>query len=363
MIDAADLEALGLYDPAALGAPERLSLLRLALEHGATVEEIRTAIDGGRLHALAAERVMLDRSPRLTLTEAARAADIEPGLAARFWRALGFVIPADDAVVCTDADVEVFAFCGLLATAVGDDAALSQARATGAALSRVADAGIQMARTSVEAPLRQAGAGDVEIAGEFVELASSIVPRIYPMFEAVHRRHLVEAARRYSLWGDRPTEASTTDAVIGFADLVGYSALNERLSPPELAALIDRFEQCVQEAIVRPGARLVKVIGDEVMFVAGSAGDAAGVAGELLDATELPAMRIGIAAGTVLSREGDLYGPAVNLAARLERLADPGQALLDAVSARQLDDDRVAPHGRHAVAGFVEPVEVFALRR
>jgi len=211
--------------------------------------------------------------------------------------------------------------------------------------------------------MREAGAGDVAIAGEFVDLASNLVPRIYPMLETVHRRHLVEAGRRYSLWGDRPTEASTTDAVIGFADLVGYSALNERLSPAGLDALIDRFEQCVVDAVVRPGARLVKVIGDEVMFVAGSAVDAVGVASELLAADELPAMRIGIAAGTVLSREGDLYGPAVNLAARLERLADPGQALLDAASARHLDGDRVAPRGRHTVAGFAEPVEVFALRR
>ena len=362
-MDAADLEALGLYEPSAPGGAERLSLLRLALEHGAIVEEIRTAIDGGRLHALAAERVMLDRPPRFTLPEAARAAGIEPDLATRFWRALGFAVPAADVVACTDADVEAFAFYAALAAVVGIDAVVAQARVAGAGLSRMADAAVQLVRTSVEAPMRQAGVGDVEIAGRFVELASDIVPRIYPMLEAVHRRHLVEAARRYSLWGDRPTEASTTDAVVGFADLVGYSALNERLTPTELAALIDRFEQSVLEAIVRPGARLVKLIGDEVMFVAASAADAATVADELLDAAELPAMQIGIAAGTVLSSEGDLYGPVVNLAARLERLAEPGQALLDAVSARQLDGERVAARGRHAVAGFAEPVEVFALRR
>ncbi|HEV2993847.1 MAG TPA: adenylate cyclase regulatory domain-containing protein [Acidimicrobiia bacterium] len=363
MTDAAELETLGLYDPDAPGAAERLSLLRLALEHGASVHEIRGAIEGARLHALAAERVMLDRPPRLTLADAARAAGVAPDLAARVWRALGFALPAADEAVCTDADVDTLAFFAFVADALGVDGAVSQARVTGAALSRLADSSIQLVRTGVEAPLRQSGAGNVDIASRFVDLASSVVPRIYPMFESVHRRHLVEAARRYALWGVSPSEASTTDAVIGFADLVGYSALNERLSTRELDALVASFEQRVLDAVAGPGARLVKLIGDEAMFVAGTAADAAAVAGQLLAATELPTMRIGLAGGTVLAREGDLFGPVVNLAARLERLAEPGQVLLDADTARGLDPGRVEARGRHTVAGFAEPVAVFALTR
>ena len=359
----AELEALGLYDPTAPDAADRLSLLRLARQHGATLEEIRAAIDGSRLHALAAERVMLDRPPRLTLAGAAQAAAVDLDFATRVWRALGFVVPDGDAVVCTDADVESLAFYAALAVGVTEEVAVSQARVTGAAMSRAADSSIQMVRTGVEAPLRQEGGSDVELAGRFVDLASTMVPRIYPMFEAVHRRHLVEAARRYSLWGASATETSTTEAVVGFADLVGYTALNQQLTSGELGALIGTFEQRVLDAVSRPGARLVKVIGDEAMFVAGSAGDAAHVAGDLLGARDLPTMRIGIAGGTLLAREGDLFGPVVNLAARLERLAAPGQALLDAGTARQLGPDRVTTHGWHAVAGFDAPVEVFALTR
>ena len=119
--------------------------------------------------------------------------------------------------------------------------------------------------------MRQAGSTDVDLATRFVELASTLVPRIYPTFEAVHRRHLVEAARRYSLWGASATSMSTTEAVVGFADLVGYTALNQQLTTHELGTLIDTFEQRVLDAVARPGARLVKVIGDEAMFVAGTA--------------------------------------------------------------------------------------------
>ena len=190
-----------------------------------------------------------------------------------------------------------------------------------------------------------------------------MVPRIYPMFEAVHRRHLVDSARRYSLWGASPTEASTTEAVVGFADLVGYTSLNEQLSTIELDALISSFEQRTLDAVAHPGVRLVKVIGDEVMFAAGSATDAVAVAGELLDAPGLPPLRIGLATGTVLAREGDLFGTVVNLAARLEVLAEPGEALVDAETARRLDPASVEPRGQHSVAGFVAPIDVFALRR
>lgn len=362
-MDGTELEALGLYDPDAPGAGDRLSLLRLALRHGATLDEIRTAIGGTRLHALAAERVMLDRPPRLTLADAARQAGTDVAFAARIWRALGFVVPAAEAAVCTDADVDVLAFYDTLRGGVGEDSAVSQARVAGAALSRAADAAIQMVRTDVEAPLRQAGGTDADLGARFVELASELVPRIYPTFEAVHRRHLVEAARRYSLWGSSPTVTSTTEAVIGFADLVGYTALNQELTAEELGTLIDTFEQRVLDAVARPGARLVKVIGDEAMFVAGSADDAATVAGHLLNAAELPTMRIGVAAGTLLARDGDLFGPVVNRAARLERLAEPGQVLCDADTARQLAAARVAPLGARTLAGFDEPVEVFAITR
>ena len=361
-MDDAELEALGLYDPAAPDAADRLSLLRLARAHGATVDEIRAAIQGTRLHALAAERVMLDRPPRLTLADAAHAADVDVAFATRVWRALGFVVPDAADAVCTDADVTALAFYGTLRGGVGEDAAVSQARVTGAALSRSADASVQMVRTDVEAPLRQAGGSDMDLATQFVELASTLVPRIYPMFEAVHRRHLVEAGRRYSLWGASATATSTAEAVVGFADLVGYTALNQQLTTRELGTLIETFEQRVLDAVSRPGARLVKVIGDEAMFVAGTADDAACVARELLDAADLPTMRVGVAAGTLLARDGDLFGPVVNLAARLERLAEPGQALCDADMARRLDPDAVTELGRHAVAGFDAPVEVFALR-
>src|SRR5260370_30463073 len=99
------LAALGLYDPTTPDAAERLTLVRLALDHGATVDDISAALAGSRLHSLAAERVLLDQAPRLTLDAAADEAGIAPEFAGRLWRALGFAVPPPDAAGGTHPDL------------------------------------------------------------------------------------------------------------------------------------------------------------------------------------------------------------------------------------------------------------------
>src|SRR5260370_28284971 len=185
------LAALGLYDPTTPDAAERLTLVRLALDHGATVDDISAALAGSRLHSLAAERVLLDQAPRLTLDAAADEAGIVPEFAGRLGRALGFAVPAPDAVVCTDRDVESFGFLRDLADVLGRDTAITFARATGSSLARVADAAIEMVRAGIEAPLRREGASNVDVATQFVDVASTMPPPLYPMFDGAHRRHLV----------------------------------------------------------------------------------------------------------------------------------------------------------------------------
>jgi adenylate cyclase len=68
-----------------------------------------------------------------------------------------------------------------------------------------------------------------------------------------------------------------------------------------------------------------------------------------------------LAAGEVLVREGDLFGPVVNLASRLVGSAEPGQVVLDAETARRVGEALVLALGTRAVAGYETPVEVFTL--
>ena len=111
----------------------------------------------------------------------------------------------------------------------------------------------------------------------------------------------------------------TVRGCVGFVDLVGSTTLSRRLSPRELAAFVDRFEEVASAVATRFGGRVVKFIGDEVMVVTARPGAACDIALTLIerfaaDGTVTP--RGGIASGALLDRSGDYYGPVVNLAAR-----------------------------------------------
>jgi adenylate cyclase len=357
--------ALGLYDPSAPDASERLMLLELAVEHGAGIDEITLAVAQHRLHTLAGELAVLAATKRATLNEMAANAGTDPEFAERLWRAFGFADPGDEPLVCSEADENVLVLFTALADLFGRDTALQIARTAGASLARMADAAIGAVRSRIEAPIRTQGGDDVDVARRFVMLATELVPRLYPMIEAVHRRHLAQAGRRFTLWELPASETSTAFAVIGFADLVGFTARTQDLSPGALDEVVRAFEDVVLGTLTMADTRLVKLIGDEAMFVAGTASDAAGIAQRILrgitEDADLPPVKIGLAAGEVLVREGDVFGPAVNRAARLVTLAEPGTIVVDAEVASRLDGESAEPLGERSLPGFDAAVAVFRL--
>ena len=86
--------------------------------------------------------------------------------------------------------------------------------------------------------------------------------------------------------------------------------------------------------VVDHGGRVIKTIGDEVLFVADDPAAAAEVALAMAERGEdprdrMPQVRAGLAYGAVVSRLGDVYGPTVNIAARLTSVARPGTVLVD----------------------------------
>lgn len=156
---------------------------------------------------------------------------------------------------------------------------------------------------------------------------------------------------------------------IGFADMVSFTTLSRKMNERTLAALVQRFEQRCAEIISAGGGRLIKTIGDEVMYMSESPEEGALIALALrraiLEDPELPKTRVGFVWGRVLPRLGDLYGPTVNLASRLVALAEPGGVLVDASTASVLeDDDRfiLAAQPPQSVRGFgdVRPVRITA---
>ena len=255
----------------------------------------------------------------LTSTEVARAAGIDLERARSLWRALGFPPVPDDARVFTRADADVLMVVrDLLALGRIDGPVLLQlTRVTGQALARIADAQATATGPWLEQGMAAAVAALPAFARDLERLLSY-----------VWRRHLLAALLRRAA---TPSEVEGITAV-GFADLVGFTVLSQALDPQELATMVDRFEAIAYEHIPERGGRVIKMIGDEVMFAVADAEAAAEIALGLAEAhsrrDDVPEVRVGLARGPTLAWEGDLYGPTVNLASRLVNVARPGTVLV-----------------------------------
>jgi len=99
----------------------------------------------------------------------------------------------------------------------------------------------------------------------------------------------------------------------------------------ELTAVLVQFDEATSTAVLAGGGQIVKMIGDEAMFVTQDPASACRIALRLTSTFgqgSLPPVRVGLAAGEVVSVFGDVYGPVVNLAARLVGAAQPSTVLV-----------------------------------
>jgi class 3 adenylate cyclase len=367
--DVDDLVAAGLYDPEATDAAQRLALLEYLLSLGISLPEIRQAHDEDRMLSLAAIRQLRQSGTRLDLSAAARDAEVSVELARRIWRAAGFADPRPRERRFGPEDVEVLRTVAMIASLVGEEQAVLFVRTLGQAATQIAEAEVAMLRSEVESPLaaRQEWA---EVARTYAEITGSLFPRISVVFDTLHRHHIEGVGRRYSDVGARPSPTNTVHLGVGFADLAGYTGLSQRLDARELGRLLSTFESVTGDVIAAAGAHVVKRIGDAVMFVSNAPGITCAVALELVEecvARRLPKLRVGLAFGEVVVRQGDFYGPTVNLAARLVAAAPPGVVLCDlalqARLARLADRYVFHPIGRLDLAGFDGGADAFQVFR
>src|SRR5262245_43911653 len=161
-------------------------------------------------------------------------------------------------------------------------------------------------------------------------------------------------------------------AAILAADVVGYSRLMERDEAGTLAVLKLLRTEVFEPRTRAHGGRIFKITGDGALCEFASAVDAVRAALEVQRAlaernADLPeerriALRIGIALGDVIAEGGDLYGHGVNVAARIEGLAEPGGVCVAANVAEHLQTAggiAVADMGEHQVKNIERPIRVF----
>jgi adenylate cyclase len=155
---------------------------------------------------------------------------------------------------------------------------------------------------------------------------------------------------------------------IGFVDLVDSTSLSTALSPRVLVDLLVDFEVTASDLIAARGGRVVKLIGDEVMFVAVDPSTATDIGLALIETLAehpvVPPVRVGVASGDVVLRDGDFSGAVVHLAARAVKVARPGSLLVDERTQARLDDRfRARLAGEFSLKGFDQRSKLFRVRR
>lgn len=357
--DANELERLGVYDPGAPDAANHLELIRYVLALGATLEDVTAVANLGQL---ALDLTLRPRGP-LTLGEAAAAAAIDWPTAARLMTAVGISTEPNGAVTDDEA-AAVRLFAGANNDLLGEEATLQLARVTGSAMARLAETLVGVFRLRVELPRRAAGMPYVDLVKEYSDLTRTLLPAFVSTLDAVLRRQIVAVAER--MWStDEDRSIVMLQRTVGFVDLVGYTSATESLSLRELTDVLIEFDTRTSEVVARGGGQIVKMIGDEAMFVTENAEDACRIALGLVDASDgqLPPVRVGLATGEMVSVFGDLYGPEVNLAARLVDAADPSTAVVSERVRSAARSFRFAPLPPLTLKGFSEPTIAYRVER
>jgi adenylate cyclase len=360
-VEAEELIALGVYDPEAADAEGRLELIALLTALGATAEELVTFKD--TLPALAGV-LAIRGGPALTLEQVAERSGLTPAEVRSLARTSGIPDPEPDVPTFTPGFAAFASRMTEVSEVFGEEATSQLMRVFGLAMSRIADAVISSFLVNVAPAAQRQDPVGLGVARANVE-AASLLPFVAPALDALLRQHLL-IARRLTTSDAEVVGFETRQLVVAFVDLVGSTELGETLEMGQLGATLSDFENIATETIAEGGGRVVKLIGDEIMYTAPDAFAGASIAIDLTDAFDdhptVPRVRAGLASGPVMLRDGDVFGPVVNLASRAAKVAGPAEV----VTTAEVALDAGLPHeslGPHHLSGIPGDVELYRLVR
>lgn len=268
----------------------------------------------------------------LNRVQVCEAADFPLERATVLWRALGFpAAQSDEDQIFSEADVEALRLVGWLEEVgvMHPRIEPSLVRSMGRSYARLAE--WEMAE--LVTAMTQRGPDDGTGTDDVRAVLDSLIPVLEDLQRYVWRRHLAHAAARVLLQprGDDSDDGRTM--LVGFADIVGFTRRTREMSVTELDRLVETFEGISADVVTEHGGRVIKTIGDEILFVVDDPVQGARLALDLVEAEGrvegFPTLHVGLAYGEVLTRVGDVFGPTVNLASRLASVARPGRVLVD----------------------------------
>ena len=312
------------------------------------------------------ELAILGEDPTYSAADVAAETGVTIDQARRLWRALGFPDRGlEIAFTSADADAVSTLVRQVEAGNIDFDLAVTLTRAVGQTMARLADwevatlvHRVQEIEASAQATGSRARAG-LHLIEEMNEPFERLL--IY-----VWRRHLAAAVARVEALGADDADLRTTRMTVGFADIVGFTELSNELTQSRIGDLVELFESRCSDVVAGQHGRVIKTLGDAVLFVNDDpirAYDTAeGIIAVVGRDGRMPDVRVGLASGSVVMRLGDVFGPPVNLASRLTAVARRNRVLVDQATADLLPADqfeaRRLPARRVRGFGLVEPVAV-----
>ncbi|MGE9808908.1 adenylate/guanylate cyclase domain-containing protein [Janibacter sp. G1551] len=302
------------------------------------------------------EQALLGRPASLGRREVSRGAGVSIRSARKLWHALGFPQVPEGEAMFTEADSEALAIAARMVREGGyeEEFILAMTRALARNTDRLAVWQTQLvsealagqaagfAGDAVEPDSEEGGRRGVtpEVARETARQLVDMVDVLEPLLVYAWRRQLTAALSRFLADADPTTETLGHERTVGFADLVNFTNVVRRLSETELGHLVQRFEVTASDIITAHGGRVIKTVGDEVMFTTHEAAPAAAIALDLVEACAeddvLPDVRVGMAYGPVISRLGDVFGTTVNRASRLTAVTPKRGVFVDDALTRRL---------------------------
>lgn len=288
---------------------------------------------------------ILGGAPTMTVAELAERAGVSEEFARMFWKAMGFPSPPSGEPCYVDADADALAAVGEVVERgiIDTYTAISLLRAQSHTTDRLV---LWQTEAMVEHVARSLQLDDTSARLVVLDHAELMVDLLVEQVGYAWRRQLAALLSRMDAEVSQSRQANDAPWImplirgIGFVDMVAYTRRSAELGTHALADLIQTFEFTARDVVTAAGARVVKTIGDAVLFVADELEVAVDVTMDLVQALAakenmLP-VRAGVVWGGVLSRSGDVFGPTVNLASRLADVAPAGTVLTDVATAEEL---------------------------
>jgi adenylate cyclase len=348
----------------------RLELLERLCDDGVELDELKQAVEEGRLVLLPIERVLAGDGKRYTQKEVAEKSGVELALLKRIWRSLGMAEPPEDRSIFTKEDVEAAkASKEFLDAGIPESELLQMTRQMSQSMGGVAAA---VGNAFAEALLQQ-GDTESELALRYADGTRELAPLLEDTVRHVLRMQLRERARSAVIGESELSSGKLPGSqrmAIGFVDLVGFTKLGERVPSEELGTVAARLEEITADIVEAP-VRMVKTIGDAVMLASEEPEPLIDAVLDLIDATEaegdeFPSVHAGLALGEALPRGGDFYGSPVNLASRITDMSVPGSVVVSKDLHDAVDDEGSyswSEVGRKKLKGIKGESELFRVRR